>query len=218
MTIDQARKYIEFAREMRRASNHSLAGAYYAAGAYGYLMNFRQDIGDRSADTEPTIRPTMFGQFTRNLLLGGLCYRLTGDLERCENVCRQGILVAEEIRDHEPSFLRPERDPPIGFCYEVIGDFRLVSNMESYTKAYDRAIEKYETARNPAQWCVEPEFELQIIVFNELASGVDYDLDRETKDRIRYRSLLDRIHEKQDHFPRVIDAVLDRGNWDSTLI
>ncbi len=208
-------EHANFAKKLRSEGRLSLAGDYYVSSSLGYLMSFRWH--DRDGADGQALHPPLFGKFATNLLLGCLCYRLSGDVGRCQTYCEIGQLIVEDIRENVPRFL-DRSGARCGLCFEVIGDLQTVATLDSHDEAYEQAADYYESIENQHQWSVEPEFEIQIIVLFELAESVGYDLSDEQRSQIRYQSLSDRIQYKRDHFENIIRAVCEMGNWDSEIL
>lgn len=204
------REYSEFAEKLRLDGRYSTAGKYYASSAYGYLMKYRK-LNENKADEE--ISPTKIGYFSRNLLLGALCHRIAGNESRSELYCRQGILVITDILNHDPAFETPEPGPPRGLCYEIIGDFELVAERDSYVDSYGEAEKYYKTANDDRAWAAEPEFEIVILTMINLADGVDYGIPDETRGTIQHLSLTERITYKLENFRAVVKQVVESGGW-----
>ncbi|WP_139326623.1 hypothetical protein [Natrinema saccharevitans] len=169
--------YSEAARHLRSDGKLETAASYYTSAAHGYLMKFKKVDSEDHGE----ISPYKFGHFAIYMLLGSLCYRITGERHRCRTNCEIGILVTKDIREHEQTFQKPTHEPRTGLCYELIGDFQLVGEIGSYENAYHRAEQYYETVDNPHQWSVEPEFEIQMIVLLELADSIDYKISDSEK-------------------------------------
>ncbi|MEY7849043.1 hypothetical protein AB7C87_07535 [Natrarchaeobius sp. A-rgal3] len=204
------RKHAEYARELRQEGDLSLAGEHYTSSAYGYLMRFRKV--DRN---EPeALAPPMFGKFATNLFLGALCHRIAGDLERSNNQCKVAIFLIKDIRDHVPRF-SGRSGIPMGLCHELIGDFRLLGGFDSHDIPYQEAKQVYSRTDNDRQWSAEPEFEIQMMLFIDLAESVGFDFSEEEKEEIQYLSLEKRIQYKRNNFSLIIDQVIEAGNWKS---
>lgn len=144
------RRYRETAAELREEGRIDTAASYYTSSAFGYLMEFRD------VENPGTISPTKLGYFHRYLFVGTLCYRISGSDTRTERLCRQGVLVFEDVLEFEPQFREPTAEAPIGLLYEAIGDLRLVGQLNAYDDAYSEAETHYQQVANP------PEFEILI--------------------------------------------------------
>lgn len=207
--------YNTYARTARQAGTLETAGRYYVAAAHGSLMRFRQlpdDLTDIHADLSPRYHD--FGSAIRYLLLGALCFRLDGALDRCRRHCEQGESIVSDLFD-EPYFTT---DAEIGFCHEVQGDFRLVGDLGSHDEAYALAADKYERVANDLGWSLEPGFEDAIQIPVELAGSVGMGLETAEKNEIMYTSLEARIGFKRSTYPEIIDAVEADGNWNSEVL
>ena len=205
-------EYSDFAKELRQQGKLVDAGEYYVASSFGYLMKYR--VIDESK-FESSLSPTKLGFFHRNLILGSLCYRLAGELSRTKSYCQLGIIIVKDVLLHDEAILSPEPGPPTGLCHEMIGDFELVGQLDSFDESYENAEMNFRMTDNHIGWSAEPEFELVINTFIELADGVGYEIPENEKGRIRHWSLINRIHLKRDHYRAIIEKVLDVGNWES---
>jgi len=205
------RDYSGTARNLRAAGKTKTAADYYTSSAYGYLMRYRR-LGEGEVGS---IYRHRYGYFVKNILLGAICYRISGEESRSRNNCEIGIRVTEDMRDHEQSFHGRNPEPTTGFCYEMIGDFRTVGQIESSDQAYQEAKKCYKTVKNQHQWSAEPEFELQILVLLELADSSGYEIADDVRASIHHQSLESRIQFKSDHFEAIINAVIQQGNWQS---
>lgn len=208
------KSYSDFARSLREDGQLSAAGSYYSSSAFGYLMKFR--VIDEN-ETKKEISPTKFGYFSRNLLLGALCHRITGNDSRTELLCRQGVLTVKEILDHEPLFQKPEREAPVGLCHEMIADFRVIGKLDLSKQTYHKSKEYYEKVDDQRRWSVEPEFEVYLNTVIELANAINYELPPDQENQIKY-SLVDRIEYKERSFEMIVREVVEAGNWESDLL
>ena len=120
-----------------------------------------------------------------------------------------GILLIDDIRVDEKIF---NEDAELGFCNEVIGDLKLVSDIEGSAKSYQEAESYYEQVSNPISWQAEPEFEAAIIPHIDLSTSVGYGLENSIES-IMYKSLPSRISYKKNHFRDIIERVIEAGNW-----
>lgn len=89
-----------------------------------------------------------------------------------------------------------------------------MAGLDGYKKSYERAAELYRGTSNPIGWQSESEFEFFMQPLVKFAHSVNYGLDDETEEAIRRRSLMDRIIYKRDHYPEIIEQVLQAGGWD----
>lgn len=197
------------ARTLRKRGDYRSAGEQYVASGFGHLMAFR-DLGDDS------IAPKEFGRATQMLFLGALCFRIICDEERARRYSSIGTELAIDIRKNEAAFRRPDAPAPIGLTYEFEGDFRFVGDLGDFEEAYDRARGQYEQVKEPYQWCVEPEFEVPLLVLLDLADSVGFDISEDERAAIQ-TSLVDRIEFKREHFGTIIEGVIDDGNWESDI-
>lgn len=203
--------YETFAGKLRREGELLMAGDYYTAGAYDRIKSFRWSPEYLEEHSPQYPNPTYLVWGLQKLLLATLCFRLDGNSDRAENRARQGILIVEDVQQHEDLF---QYNPRQGWCHEAIGDFQLVAGIGGYEESYDEAAELYRGIENPISWQSEDEFEFFMQPLVKFANSVDYGLDDETEITIRRRSLEDRIAYKRNHYPEIIDRVLRAGNWD----
>ena len=215
MTHSEPMQYARYAIQMRKKGNLEEAGIYYTASAHGWLMKFRQLPEDVPEENESYQSPMNLGRGVQNLLLASLCYRMNDNIGRCRNHCRQGILITEDLLNCEDEFQKEGREPQLGLLHEIIGDFHLFADLDGYAQSYNSAM-KYYDVDNQLGWQAEPEFESLINMLIKLASSVDHEIDNETEDLIRYRSLTDRIEYKKSHYPDVIKKVIKNKGWEAT--
>ena len=208
------KSYSDFARGLREDGQLSAAGSYYSSSAFGYLMKFRSI---ERKQNKKEILPTKLGYFSRNILLGALCHRITGNDSRTELLCRQGVLAIKEVLDHEPLFQKPEREAPIGLCHEMIADFRVTGKLDSPNQSYFESKKYYKEVGNQRRWSVEPEFEVHLNTLVKLTNAINHELPSEKESQMR-NSLVDRIEYKEENFEKIIKKVVEVGNWDSDLL
>lgn len=206
--------YVQFARTQRQNQNFTIAGNYYVAVGHGHLMGFRrlpENITDEDA-SPPSVSMAQFGYGMKYMLAGVLCYRL-GDLpHRSRNLCNRASLLLSDIREEEYT-----ARPKIGLCYEIEADFMTVANMSGSEAAYENAVHYYEDTDSDLGWQMEDAFDDFTLLVEELADSVGYEIDDEARERFRRLSLRDRIEYKREHFPDIIDRVIEVGNWESDL-
>lgn len=213
---DFLRSYRRYARELRRQGYLRSAGEYYVAGAYGELMRFRPLPDEPEGGEQPSQahRTSHFAYGIRQLLLGGLCFRLDGSLDRCRNYCEQGDLFVSDLLTSGEF----EAEPMVGLCHEITGDLRVVGDLANAESAYETAAEYYAGTESHLGWQMEDEFDDFSLLVSELADSTGYDIDPETREQITRTSLDARIRFKREHFSEIIKAVLADGNWNSEVL
>lgn len=208
-------RYEDHARARREAGDFGDAAAYYSAAAHGSIMEFRPAPSFVEDDDRPFPDPGRLAWGVRAVLLAALCYRLAETPARAANRSELGILVVEDTRDNEPIFERVQHQ---GWCHEAIGDLRLFGGLDDHDAAYAAAERRYEGTDNPIQWQAEDEFEFLVQPLLRLADSVGHEIPEDTREKIRRRSLIDRIEYKREHYGDVVAAVLEAGNWDAELL
>lgn len=215
MTKINPQQYTKVARECRRHGQFVAAAIYYDAAASGWFAaGWNLPTKPEGSRDNPSINFVNFGGWLRDQFASALCFRLAGAHRRCRNRCRQGILSLADLRDGG-ELTDYGRVAHSGLFNEVIGDLRLVGDMNGYESAYTTAGEQYAEVTNDLGWQAEHEFCLAIRPLLELADSVGYDIDENSRERITHTSLTERISYKRNHYPAIIDAVIEAGNWES---
>ncbi len=198
MTQDGYNRYERLGSEHRERGAFDEAGTYYTLAAY-------EKLGESGFETG--MQATDLGIGLHAMLSAALCFRLADDMDRCRNRCRQGICVAEDLRDHVF-----EDDPSKGLAWEFVGDFRLVGEIGDHDAAYDRAEALYGDEKEPRDWITDPNFEWNIWFLLRMADSADHDID-EFRMYEMFNYLPRRIQYKREEFEDLLGAVLQRGNW-----
>lgn len=197
MSREKRLEYSNQADEHRSQSEFETAGDYYSWAGF-------EGLGESELSREGA------GQFAVSDAIGcmqraALCYRLADDLERCQLRCRQGIVVAEELR--KCVF---DEDPEKGLADEYEGDFRVIGDLPGYEDAYMSAGRHYESVPYNSGWEGETEFVTNYELFDELIQATDHevpaylDLEFGFPQRIAY---------KNAEFPTIVQELLDQGTW-----
>jgi len=219
MNVNSAKVHREEAESCRTESNHLDAGDHFTAEAHLEFGDSRRVGKETTHSDVADINTSTIGLGFKALLRATLSYRLADLPARARNRSRQGILLAEDLREHEPLFDDPARR---GLCYELVGDFRLFGDLDGHRSAYEEARERYETYADESfrqvQWQSEPEFEFPLGVLLELISATDWTIDEETRSGIAYRSLLDRIDYKREHYSTILRRALDDSDWSTKTV
>ena len=96
-----------------------------------------------------------------------------------------------------------------GWCYEVIGDLRILGGLDDAQESYEKAADCYADVENDIGWLGEPEFTIVLTGFFDLADAADHDVPRQKKSRITTESLAERIAYKREHVPDLVAAIAD---------
>lgn len=202
MSFEDYQQYRDAAEESRRSGEFTKAGHQYTAAGYEIL-------GHAEYAQEPFERGQVDATYGLiSLISATLCYRLAGNLARCRVRKEQGILLAEELRDHVVRY-----DAQRGVMNEYMGDFELICDAGDWRSAYDEADTFYRIVENEIGWRAEPEFEMNLGFMLEVASQADYGIDRRTKDDLKTSDLEDRTAFKREHYSDIISKlVADEGN------
>lgn len=195
---------LDRARELQSNGNSVQAGEYHTLIAHEWL-----------GKSLPTKFGTKISGGEVALLRAAICYRLGGRLDRCENRCRMGILVAEDMIDRvfemeppENAYDRARR----GAWYEYIGDFRCIGDFGDPGSAYDRAIEVYEDAGDPGTECSEQEHMYTMAVYNEVARALGRDPEP-VETTQNDMTLTDWVEKKRETYPEMLTELDERGEW-----
>ena len=208
--IKANRRHRDAARTARRSGDLEVAGAHYVAAARGGLMRSRRLPEETDAADGLSVRPA-FGLAVRELFAGALCFRLADTERRCEYHCEQGIAIAADAR--EEFYTYPAE---VGLSHEMIGDFRLLADRDDYDDAYAAAAERYAPVENNLGWQMEDGFDDLSRFLLVLAASVGMAPDDDLRNTIARTSLDERIAYKREHYPEIIDAVVEAGNWESS--
>jgi len=208
-------RYKKTAQELFEMGELEAAGKYYIAASNGSLMEFRRlPKKEENKFDNPSPRLQRFGSAMKYLLLGSLCFRLADQPARSRNHAKQGELCVENVLDEGVYSTNAQ----IGFCQELIGDFRLIGDYSNYEDSYKKAATQYEMVDNQLGWSLEPDIEESIIVTMELADSVGVDISEDERNEIMYESLETRIEFKRGNYPKIIDSVIEAGTWSSDLL
>lgn len=204
MTIERAIAHSDTADDYRSRSEYGKAGEYYTAAAYEYFGH----------DTfEPPGQRVSHGEYM--FLRAGICYLLHGKPDRCENRCRQGILVAEDMVDRALAKPTPDNfydQARRGAWYEYVGDFRVLAHIEGADEAYDLALEIYNDAGDPETGFSEQEHMWLMAFFQSVAEAVGYDREEWNTVRTDYK-LSEWLEYKRTRLPNLIDKLAKSGEW-----
>lgn len=201
MAKDTEKSHLDQAREFRHE------GAFVEAGDR-FTVNAYENLG------RSTPHVTWWGLGLVNLQRAALCYRIGGRMDRCENRCRQGTLIAEDMIDHvfesDPEYYwdRARR----GCWYEHIGDFRVIGRMDDAATAYERAIEIYRTEGDPDTYLAEEEHIPLMELFRFISEAADRD-HSPIDERENGMTFTDWVRHKQEELPVLIETLCERQQW-----
>ena len=147
------------------------------------------------------------------MLVSSLCYKLGDMPDRSRNRCRQGILIAEDAKNHEV-----RHEPEKGILQEFVGDFRVLGELPNADEAYERATEIYESCGNPIGWNGEPLFASNMRFLRDMtkASGREPDYDSQEWQEILNTTFTARIEYKRENLEQMIYQII--SNPDPELL
>lgn len=192
---------LEQARSLRQRGGFLAAGDHFTVAAY-----------DDLARTTP--HATWYACGVVNFQRAALCYRVADRMDRCENRCRQGILVAEDMAERvfaanpDTDWERARR----AIWYEFVGDFRTIASLENADSAYDRAREVYRENGDPSTAYAEEEHGPSFTFFRSVVGAVGEDpgpLDR-PEANCTFSALVER---KRTELPEAIEELARRREW-----
>lgn len=187
---------------LRERTELAEAGDRFTQASYRYLS-----LPPYGAD----IRNSDIGQGLYCLLSAALCYRVAQKQTRARNRCRQGILLAADLREYvtdEPALT--------GLLYECQGDFQCIemevtggSSAES-AESYARASDQYSDVPTLDMWQSEPAFEWLYAFFVRTGDAASV----QVADRSElHRNPETRVGFKQKQFQSIIQMIVDAGEW-----
>lgn len=199
MTSDLS--FVHQAATARVANQYEKAGQYYTLAAH-----------ERFAQSEWDEFGVWFGP--NYFLYAAVCYRLAGEKQRCENRCKQGTLLARDLRAQFGT-----EDAWRGLAYEIEGDFGTIAPGDSGTDSYETALKVYRRLESTTEidgiigWLSEDGFHHNIELLFQIADAVGSPVAESTKAELRSRSPTARIHFKRDRYENLIQSLLDQGVW-----
>lgn len=148
------------------------------------------------------------------LLRAALCFRVAGEDERAVNRSRQAIIIAEDYRDHIYEY-----DMQVAMIQEMIGDFRVVGDLNGYESDYEHAQDIYISGECDSAfgWENEPISDAVTFGFLWAADNAGVDLNRRdiTGDNPDDREwLAHRPTVKQGRFPEIVERLVERDELD----
>ena len=194
----------------------------YTRAAYGTLAGFENEGEDRDplgADAR------WAGYGLSYLLLAGACYRAVGLPDRAAARCREGIVLARDLR---AAVLSDPLDRAC--CAEFVGDFRVVGDLDTDGGSsgdvgdsadedgdgYDRAIAAYASSEidDPMSWATSPMAEAARRGPQQLARNTPHsfnwdELHGSDPDSASY--LVHRPRFKRSRLPAAVSHVADVG-------
>lgn len=139
----------------------------------------------------------LLGAALHDLLEAALCYRRAGNMDRCQNRCQQGVLIAEDFQSYVVD--GTERR---GLLSEFIGDFKTLGELTGGSEAYTDAIQAYVDAdiAYTIEWDsnkladINLEFFQHTLSRSDIKEPDDVELPYDFKGRVEYkREMLDTI-------------------------
>lgn len=109
----------------------AVAGDYYTQAAYQILAH----------NSVRTGHVRQIGGGLDRLLRAALLYRVADEVDRCRNRSKQGILIAEDLRDE---VVDDEREQAM--LQEYIADFHGIGGLDGADQAYQDALDRLEAA------------------------------------------------------------------------
>lgn len=203
MTSEMARELLEDAEAAHEENDLVTAGDLYTRTAYAYVASGPYDPGGWTSK----------GLYC--LLLAATAYKVAGRDQLCENRCRQGILIAEDVSERALAGSTPSNiydDAKRGVWQEYIGDFRLVAGLDGADEAYDRATNVYVEAGDPETSYAEQETGWIMAYFREVARPTGMDVETLSEVQMRY-PMSEWVAFKRDHLPEALETLVKRGSW-----
>lgn len=201
MATEHDESHVRRARSLREEGHLQEAGDSFTAAAYADLAK-----GTPSA--------TWYSGGETNLERAALCYRIEGQIERCENRCRQGILIAEEMLDRvfettpDSEWGRARR----GIWHEYIGDFRTLAGLPGSDAAYSRAEAVYRRNGDPETSYAEEEHPLMFNFYRSVVGAVEQDPG--PFDSVASTlTFSEWVGVKRNRLAEAIEVLCDRGEW-----
>lgn len=214
--IRSVQRYGSVARDLRRDGEYNEAATYYVAKAHGELMRFRRIPEEYSEQAVQLSSPftSRFGHAMQDLVLGVLCFRIGASVQRCQNHAMQGCLVVDDILEEDVYTASAQ----IGLCHEIKGDLQLLARNQDFDESYRHAENYYRDVDSPLGWQMEDEFDEFSLLLVELGKSADFEFEPGTVEKIRRLSLRDRIEFRRNHFPIIIEEIVEAGHWDSDIL
>ena len=195
-TIDIYKK----AKQERKDGNSIRAGELYTSVAFSKASNL-------------PFYPNSGGEL-KQFLEAATCYRIGGQMDRCQNRCEIGILWAKDLRDRALSGSMPEHDihyADRGGWDEAIGMFRLVGDLDGVDEAYNRAFEIFESAGDPLSHRAEKPKTTLYTWFTSLELAATNETYGMTfRQQRTYTEFANYVREK---IPEYLNVLEQRGRW-----
>lgn len=203
---DHARDRAEHAGELREKGAFRRAAGWYTTAASCYRASRPPSIGGDG------------WYAARYLYRACICRRLAGDEERARRRADEGKHLATDVLADAGERFAPDgpSEEWLGSWCEAIGDFQVCVGADP-TEAYGDARSHYERSEYPETGYLDygeaANAEL-IGLFNELCRAVDLDVTPwNTAHRETLTPLTEWLDYKWQHLPRLVDALLGRGEW-----
>lgn len=182
------------AEDLREKGEYQAAGDKYTLGAYAELSE---------SDYRMIADGTSIGLALFCLLSAGTYYNLAGQNNRCQNRCKQGVLITQDLRRYVA-----EENAHLGLLFETQGDFELLGNLTDPNNSYTQAEELYQSVSGDVGWSTEPAFEWNWEFFTRMSESAGHPLSQDEENHI-YSDLTRRVAYKQKHFSEIIASVFN---------
>ena len=152
------------------------------------------------------------------LLRAATCYRIIGDKFRIQNRCELGTLLAEDYIEYidnqdyrEGSFADLRR----GAWFEYIGDLRTVTERDDADKAYERAMNIYESAGSDVGFvCAEGEHMGLARFFMSVRKGLGHEIPRDAPEQPAPGTTFPEwLEYKRERLPGLLNQLEEQGEW-----
>lgn len=204
MTIETGKERVETAHALHESGEYVEAADSYTAAAYEYF------------GANGLTHSVSVARGLRYLIIGATCLRYRDRLERCQNLCWQGVHISRAISEEALS-LPPEPNPydqsVRGVWYEFEADFRVVGELPEAADAYDRAKAVYADAGDPDTAAFEQFHLAAAILPKVLVYGTDTDPE-DLHSVIRPpATLTDWVEFKRQTLPAILERLDDGDEW-----
>lgn len=197
-------EWAERADQYREEGDLATAGDNYTTSGYAHL-----------SEGLPTRYCSHVSWALYRLLVAGVCFRMAEEVERCQNRCKQGVLIAEdtgkrvkELDSASNAYDQARR----GAWQEFIGDFRLVGDIDGANEAYDLAKDWYEHAGDPSSGLSEQEHMRLHDFFRNVALSRGHDAE-EWEHVETSASLTTWVDYKTKHLPGYLTELYEEDEW-----
>lgn len=193
MSLEGHREYRDAADDSRRSGAFETAAIEYTSAAYEIL-------GDAKRRSDHIIGFT-------DMVRAAICFRLGSNDVLCTNRCKQAQLILEDAGERIY-----DEDPLVGIVHELTGDCMLIGQYGDYRAEYEAAREVYEVYETASiDWQPEDEFQIGLAPFLHVSKAVGHEI--EDYGKVVTTSLLARIDYKREHYPELLEALDEQGEW-----